>query len=155
MRNQAEAIIRLALSAAKLAAEIDVPIGAVLLDGSGEVLLRASNSSNLDIDSTAHAEMKVIRALGLRKDRAALEQLVLGVTLEPCPMCAWAIRDAGIRKVVFGAYNPAYGAAGSTFDLLRDTRFGNPVEVYGGVLREECKALIHQTFTAIRNNSER
>jgi len=130
----------------------DLPIAAVIFDSSGSIL---SSSKNAVIESgraTAHAELLAIGNLDLQILKREGKDMCLAVTLEPCPMCAWAIRSAGIGRLVFGAYNPQYGAAGSVYDLLRDRSHGRSVEVVGGVLKEECQQLLGGAFSNIRNN---
>jgi len=143
-----------ALEAAKeAAARGEVPVGAVIVHGpTDEVLSVASNRVLEFKDPTAHAELLAIREACKKNKSERLVDCDLYVTLEPCPMCAWAIRSSGIGKLIFGAYNPQYGAAGSVYDLLRDTRHGRRVEVIGGVLEEECQRLLGGAFDEIRDN---
>ena len=129
---------------------IDVPVGAVILDSSGEVIASAHNQRELTGDPTAHAELLAIQQIGKAKGDWRLEDLTLVVTLEPCVMCAGAIVAARIPKVVFGAFDERVGAAGSRYDLLRDGRLGNPVEVIAGVKELECSKLLKDFFEAKR-----
>ena len=129
---------------------IDVPVGAVILDSSGEVIASAHNERELTGDPTAHAELLAIQRIGKAKGDWRLEDLTLVVTLEPCVMCAGAIVAARIPKVVFGAFDERVGAAGSCYDLLRDGRLGNPVEVIAGVKELECSKLLKDFFEAKR-----
>jgi tRNA(adenine34) deaminase len=129
---------------------IDVPVGAVILDSSGEVIASAHNERELTGDPTAHAELLAIQRIGKAKGDWRLEDLTLVVTLEPCVMCAGAIVAARIPKVVFGAFDERVGAAGSRYDLLRDGRLGNPVEVIAGVKELECSKLLKDFFEAKR-----
>jgi len=149
-------LMRLALSAGSSdLSSNDLPIGAVIVDSLGSVVCCARNAVIESGESTAHAELLAIRALGsVSRDRREAGMTMI-VTLEPCPMCAWAIRLAGIGRVIFGAYNPQYGAAGSIFDLLRDTRYGRGVEVIGGVLSEDCQRILGDAFSKLRNNRSR
>lgn len=128
----------------------DLPIGAVIVDGSGFLLARATNLVEASRDSTAHAEMLALRSLNMNMRRQLAGRFTIAVTLEPCPMCAWAIRSFGIGRVVFGAFNKQYGAAGSVYDLLRDGRFGKRVEVIGGVLQEKCADALASAFDIMR-----
>jgi tRNA(adenine34) deaminase len=129
---------------------IDVPVGAVILDSSGEVIASAHNERELTGDPTAHAELLAIQRIGKAKGDWRLEDLTLVITLEPCVMCAGAIVAARIPKVVFGAFDERVGAAGSRYDLLRDGRLGNPVEVIAGVKELECSKLLKDFFEAKR-----
>lgn len=132
----------------------EVPVGAALFDGSGTLVMSAANTVQLYDDPTGHAELNILRNLGVSGLRELRGQATLAVTLEPCPMCAWAIKCAGIARLIFGAYNPYYGAAGSYLDLLRDGRSGRSVEVIPGELMEECSRLLNDTFLKLRDNSE-
>jgi tRNA(adenine34) deaminase len=129
---------------------IDVPVGAVLLDPCGQVVASAHNERELTGDPTAHAELLAIQRVGKAKGDWRLEDLTLVVTLEPCVMCAGAIVAARIPKVIFGAFDEKVGAAGSRYDLLRDSRLGNPVEVIAGVKESECSKLLKDFFEAKR-----
>jgi tRNA(adenine34) deaminase len=129
-----------------MASGIDVPVGAVLLDPSGQVVASAHNERELTGDPTAHAELLAIQRVGKAKGDWRLEDLTLVVTLEPCVMCAGAIVAARIPKVIFGAFDEKVGAAGSRYDLLRDSRLGNPVEVIAGIKEQECSALLKAFF---------
>jgi tRNA(adenine34) deaminase len=129
---------------------LDVPVGAVLLDSSGQVVAAAHNERELTGDPTAHAELLAIQRVGKAKGDWRLEDLTLVVTLEPCVMCAGAIVAARIPRVVFGAFDEKVGAAGSRYDLLRDSRLGNPIEVIAGVKEAECSKLLKDFFEAKR-----
>jgi tRNA(adenine34) deaminase len=134
-----EEAMRLALDeAAQAAAEGEIPIGAVLLDESGAVLASARNSRESSNDPTAHAEVLALRAAGKARGSWRLQDCTLVVTLEPCPMCAGAAVMSRLGRIVFGAWNDEYGAAGSRWDLVRDRRLNHQVEVIPGVLAEEC-----------------
>jgi tRNA(adenine34) deaminase len=129
----------------------EVPVGALLVSATGEVLATAHNLREAKSDPTSHAEIEVIRkaASDLRDWR--LENTTLFVTLEPCVMCAGAIVAARIPQVVFGAWDERVGAAGSIYDVLRDSRLGKPVEVIPGVLEAECSAVLKSFFEAKRS----
>ena len=129
---------------------LDVPVGAVLIDSAGEVVASAFNERELTGDPTAHAELLAIQRVGKAKGDWRLEDLTLVVTLEPCVMCAGAIVAARIPRVVFGAFDEKVGAAGSRYDLLRDARLGNPVEVIAGVREAECSKLLKDFFDRLR-----
>jgi tRNA(adenine34) deaminase len=144
-------LMGLAISEAKAAGE-DVPVGAVLVDAAGQVLVSAHNERELTGDPTAHAELLAIQRLGTSQGSWRLEDLTLVVTLEPCAMCAGAIVAARIPRVVFGAFDERVGAAGSRYDLLRDSRLGKPVEVISGVREQECSELLKGFFEGKRSS---
>ena len=124
----------------------DVPVGAVLLNPTGEVVAVGKNERELSGDPTAHAEIVAMRAAAALDENWHLTDLTLVVTLEPCAMCAGAIQAARIPRVVFGAWDERVGAAGSRYDLLRDVRLGQSVEVIAGILEDECAGLMRQFF---------
>ena len=149
MNQSLDQAMELAIGQAMLSG-LDVPVGAVLLDSSGQVVAAAHNERELTGDPTAHAELLAIQRVGKAKGDWRLEDLTLVVTLEPCVMCAGAIVAARIPKVVFGAFDEKVGAAGSRYDLLRDSRLGNPIEVIAGVREAECSKLLKDFFEAKR-----
>ena len=120
----------------------EIPIGAVVLDGEGTVVARAHNSRESLLDPTAHAEVLALRQAAAALGRWRLDDCTMVVTLEPCPMCAGAIVMARVRRLVFGAWNEEYGAAGSRWDLVRDRRLNHRSEVIGGVRADECGAMV-------------
>jgi tRNA(adenine34) deaminase len=129
----------------------EVPVGAVLVNEAGEVLATAHNLREAKCDPTSHAEIEVIRNASSALSDWRLENTTLFVTLEPCVMCAGAIVAARIPRVVYGAWDERVGAAGSIYDVLRDSRLGKPVEVIPGVLEAECSALLKAFFEAKRS----
>ena len=142
--------MELALEQARLAAlHSDVPIGAVIVCD-GEVIAAAGNRREADLDPTAHAEILVIRQAAAKLGGWRLPGTTLFVTLEPCAMCAGAIVLARIPRVVFGARDPKAGAAGSVLDVLGETALNHRPEVLGGVLADECGALLTGFFAARR-----
>jgi len=145
----------MALKLADVSLTSDLPIAAVITNDSGLVIASSRNAVAEKDQVTAHAELLAIGQVDLKTFKRDAGSLTLTVTLEPCPMCAWAIRSAGIGRVIFGAYNSRYGAAGSVFDLLRDYRVGPKVQVIGGVLQESCQGLLDGAFMKIRNNGQR
>ena len=149
MDQSLDQAMELALGQAMLSG-LDVPVGAVLLDSSGQVVAAAHNERELTGDPTAHAELLAIQRVGKAKGDWRLEDLTLVVTLEPCVMCAGAIVAARIPRVVYGAFDEKVGAAGSRYDLLRDSRLGNPIEVIAGVKEAECSKLLKDFFEAKR-----
>ena len=128
----------------------EVPVGAVILDPAGTVLARAHNRRESDADPTAHAEIVAIRAAGRALGSWHLDGCTLVVTLEPCTMCAGAVVAARIGRVVYGAADPKAGAAGSLWDVLRDRRLNHRAEVVGGILAEECGAMLREFFAQRR-----
>ncbi len=150
-RTADEALIRSALDVAALALRTaDVPVGAVLVDSSGEQLAAACNAREATNDPTAHAEILVLRAAAQFAGTWNLAGSTLAVTTEPCTMCAGAIVLARVSVVVFGCWEPKTGAAGSLWDVLRDRRLTHRVEVRGGVLAGECAALLVDFFAGRR-----
>jgi len=128
----------------------DVPVGAIILDEQHEIIAMAHNNREVSHDPTGHAEIIAIREATAKLKDWRLEKCTLVVTLEPCAMCAGAIVAARIPKVVFGAWDERVGAAGSLYDLLRDSRLGAPVEVIAGVREYECSEQIREFFRAQR-----
>jgi tRNA(adenine34) deaminase len=145
-----EPAMRLALGqAAGLPADgddADVPVGAVVLDGGGEVIASGRNQREADRDPTAHAEIVAIRQAAAARNRWRLDGCTLVVTLEPCTMCAGAVAAARLDRLVYGAADPREGAAGSLWDVLRDRRLPHRVEVISGVLENDCADLLRQFF---------
>ncbi len=143
--------MRAALDAAREAPDGDVPIGAVIYGPDGAELARAANRREADGDPTAHAEILALREAARRHgDGWRLEGCTLVVTVEPCAMCAGAIGLARISSLVFGAWEPKTGAVGSQWDLLRDPRLLHRPQVQGGVLADDCAALLARFFAARR-----
>ena len=127
-----------------------MPVGALVLDPEGAVVAASANRRESLTDPTAHAEVVVLREAALSRADTHLSGCTLVVTLEPCPMCAGAAQLARVERVVFGAWNPDYGAAGSAWDLLRDRRLSHRPEVVGGVLADECGAVVREFFDRLR-----
>jgi tRNA(adenine34) deaminase len=143
--------VRLALDQARTApATGDVPVGAVVADASGRVLARAANAREADGDPTAHAEVLALRAAAAATGSWRLEGATLAVTLEPCTMCAGALVLARVARLVIGAWDPKAGAVGSLWDVVRDRRLNHRPEVVGGVLAEECGAVLQDFFATHR-----
>ncbi|MFI5955726.1 nucleoside deaminase [Cryptosporangium sp. NPDC051539] len=128
----------------------DVPVGAVVLDGSGAELSRACNEREASGDPTAHAEVLALRRAAAVLGTWRLAGCTLVVTLEPCTMCAGALVLARVERVVFGAWDPKAGAAGSQWDVVRDRRLNHRPEVVGGVREQECADLLDRFFAAHR-----
>lgn len=142
--------MRLALEQANEArAAGEVPVGAVLVSGD-RVIARGANRPIAANDPTAHAEIEALRAGGRALGSYRLADTSLYVTLEPCPMCAMAIVHARVRRLVFGAWDPRAGGAGSVTDILALPGLNHRVDVFGGVLTEECGSLLREFFAARR-----
>ena len=147
-----ESLIRAAIAAARAAGPEDVPIGAVVVDGDGRELARAANAREALGDPTAHAEILALRAAArVHGDGWRLEGATLAVTVEPCTMCAGALVMARVARVVFGAWEPKTGAIGSLWDVVRDRRLTHRPEVRGGVLADDCAALLEAFFASHRD----
>ena len=146
--------MRLAVAEARLAGPEDVPVGAVVLDEAGTIIARARNRREVDRDPTAHAEIVAIRQAARALASWRLTDLTLVVTLEPCTMCAGAVTVARLARLVYGAEDPAAGAVGSLWDVLRDARLNHRPEVIGGVLAAECAELLREFFAARRPHGE-
>jgi tRNA(adenine34) deaminase len=146
-----DSAMRIALAEASEAlATDDVPVGAVVLDASGDVVSAAHNRREADADPTGHAELLAIRAAARALGRWRLDGCTLVVTLEPCTMCAGAIVLARLDRLVFGAYDDKAGAVGSLWDVVRDRRLNHRPEVLGGVLAVDSSALLLEFFARQR-----
>ena len=132
-------------------AEGEVPVGALLMRD-GVVLGQGWNQPVGAHDPTAHAEIVALREAGARVQNYRLPGATLYVTLEPCPMCVGAMIHARIERLVFGAYDPKTGAAGSVFELLQSSAHNHRVSVTAGVLTERCGTLLTNFFRARRSN---
>lgn len=147
-----EKAMRVALERAKFGevASGDVPVGAVMLNKDGVIISMGNNQRELLKDPLAHAEIVAIKSAARSIGAWRLEECTLVVTLEPCAMCAGAIMQARIPRVVFGAWDEKAGASGSMWDLLRDPRSIHKVEVITGVLEAECVGLLKDFFSRQR-----
>jgi len=141
-----------ALAEAQLAADTsgDVPVGALIVSESGEIVARGGNQKELLSDPTAHAEIIAIREATESLGDWRLNGYTLVVTLEPCVMCAGAIQASRLSRVVFGAWDEKVGASGSLYDLVRDKRLGSQIEVISDVLANESNTLLTNFFSAKR-----
>ena len=128
----------------------DVPVGALVVDDSGNIVGQGANLREQENDPTAHAEIVAIRNAAKKIGNYRLDELTMVVTLEPCGMCAGAIAQSRIKKLVFGSFDEKYGAVGSVWDLLRDSRAIYKPEVLSGVLENECAQLLSDFFTTKR-----
>jgi tRNA(adenine34) deaminase len=146
MQNNEE-LMRLALDVARIAPSAgDIPVGAIIINSDGVVIGKGFNEREANSDPTAHAEIVAIRNAASRLQKSRLDGCTLIVTLEPCAMCAGAIAQSRISKVIYGAWDEKAGAVGSVWDVLRDPRSIFKVEVAAGVLEEECAALLTEFF---------
>ena len=125
----------------------DVPVGAIVINKDGIVIGKGSNEREANNDPTAHAEIVAIRNAASRLQNSRLDGCTLVVTLEPCAMCAGAIAQSRISRVIFGAWDEKAGAVGSVWDVLRDPRSIFKVEVTAGVIEKECAALLKDFFS--------
>lgn len=142
--------MRLALREARRAAG-DVPVGAIVLGPTGQVLGTGRNERERTGDPTAHAEIIALRRAAARLGEWRLTGCTLVVTLEPCTMCAGAAVLARVDRIVYGAIDPKAGAVGSLWDVVRDRRLNHRPEVVAGVLAEECGALLTDFFARRRD----
>jgi len=144
--------MQLALDEARLAAEAgEVPIGAVLVQvADGKVLARAGNRTIRDCDPTAHAEIVVLREASRALSNYRLSGTTMYVTLEPCAMCAGAIIQARVPRVVYGADDPKGGAVRTCFEVLSHPKLNHQVDVTAGILAEQCSGILQNFFTARR-----
>jgi tRNA(adenine34) deaminase len=144
--------MRAALDEAELATEAgDVPIGAVVLSPSGDVIGTGHNVRERNADPTGHAEVVALRAAAASVGEWRLTGCTLVVTLEPCTMCAGAAVLSRVERVVFAAYDEKAGAVGSLWDVVRDRRLNHRPEVIAGVLAEESAALLDEFFARHRD----
>jgi len=128
----------------------DVPVGALIVNDAGEIVSFGKNEREKDNDPTAHAEIVAIRRASEKLGSWRLDDLTLVVTLEPCVMCAGAILQSRIKRLVFGAFDQKAGAVGSSLDVIRDVRALSKVEVVSGVLEKECARLLTDFFATKR-----
>jgi tRNA(adenine34) deaminase len=143
-----EELMREALVVAKSALSTgDVPVGAIVVNKDGIIVGKGFNEREANNDPTAHAEVVAIRNAAARLQNSRLDGCTLIVTLEPCAMCAGAIAQSRISKLIFGAWDEKAGAVGSVWDVLRDPRSIYKVEVTSGVLEDECAGLLKEFFS--------
>ena len=130
----------------------EIPVGALIVDAAGIPVGGGWNRNIVECDPSAHAEIVAMRQAGQALGNHRLVGCTLYVTLEPCAMCAMAMVHARMKRVVFGAFDPKTGAAGSVFDLLTDPRHNHRIDVVGGVLSEQASAMLTTYFRAKRGN---
>ena len=144
-------IMQAALSLARVAADNgDVPVGAIVVNEAGEILGTGQNLREQSNDPTSHAEIVAIRQAAEKIDSWRLDDLTIIVTLEPCAMCAGAIAQSRIKRLVFGAWDEKAGAVGSIMDVIRDPRALTKVEVITGIMEEECSRVLRDFFNTKR-----
>ena len=145
-------MMRRALAQAEQAAAIgEVPVGAVVYDvNTGDVLAEAHNRREIDADPTAHAEMIALRAAAVRRGTWRLDGSAIAVTLEPCPMCAGALVNSRIDRLVYGSVDPKMGCVDTLYAICTDERFNHRLTVRGGVLADECASALRTFFQARR-----
>ena len=124
----------------------DVPVGALVINQSGEIIGRGKNEREKSSDPLAHAELMAIRDAAKNLNSYRFDDLTLVVTLEPCAMCAGAIAQSRFSRLIFGAYDEKAGAVGSVWDSIRDKRALSKIEVVSGVLQDECAQLLKDFF---------
>ena len=149
-----EKFMKAALKQAKKAYAInEVPIGCVIVQD-GHIIARGYNRRNIDKNTLAHAELAAIRKASRKTGDWRLEDCTMYVTLEPCQMCAGAIIQSRIPRVVVGCMNPKAGCAGSVLDLLQMQQFNHQVEITQGVLQEECSEMLSSFFRELRERKK-
>ena len=129
----------------------EIPIGACLIDKNGELLACAGNRTITDSDPTAHAEILVLREAAAKIGNYRLTETILYTTIEPCVMCAGAIVNARIKRLVFGAHDERFGAVESVFRLCDTSSLNHRIEIVSGVLAEDCRRLMQDFFRHKRN----
>ena len=153
--TQDEKYMKAALREAKKAYKLDeVPIGCVIVQND-KIIARGYNRRNTDKNTLAHAEMSAIKKASKKTGDWRLEDCTMYVTLEPCQMCAGAIVQSRLGKVVIGSMNPKAGCAGSVINLLQMKQFNHQVEMETGVLEEECSTMLSGFFQELREKKKR
>jgi tRNA(adenine34) deaminase len=148
-----EIYMKMALEEAENAARIgEIPVGAVLVQDGGVILSRRHNLRESERDPIAHAEILLIKEASRSLNRWRLSDTTLYVTLEPCPMCAGALIQARISRLVFGCFDPKAGACGSLMNLPTDKRFNHQVEVVPGCLELDCSDILRRFFSNLRES---
>ena len=144
-------IMQAALSLAKVAADKgDVPVGAIVVNEAGEILGTGQNLREQNNDPTAHAEIVALRNASEKFGSWRLDDLTIVVTLEPCAMCAGAILQSRVKRLVFAAWDEKAGAVGSVMDVIRDPRALTKVEVITGIMEKECSDVLKDFFNTKR-----
>ncbi len=148
--------MKLAIEAAENAKEAgEIPIGACLIGKNGEVLARAGNRTITDSDPTAHAEILVLRAAAAKIGNYRLTETAVYTTIEPCAMCAGALVNARIKRLIFGAHDERFGAVESRFRLCDTSFLNHQMEITSGVLAEDCRNLMQDFFRQKRQQGKK
>lgn len=146
--------MRKAIEAAEAARDLnEVPVGACLIDKNGELLAVAGNRTICFSDPTAHAEILVLREAAAKIGNYRLTETVLYTTIEPCAMCAGALVNARIERLIFGAHDLRFGAVESVFQICDNSSLNHQIEIIKGVLAEDCRQLMQDFFRARRAKS--
>jgi tRNA(adenine34) deaminase len=152
MTERDELLMSEAIKAAIKAGESDeIPIGAILTNEAGEILAIAGNRTITDSDPTAHAEILVLRAAARKIDNYRLTGAIVYTTIEPCAMCAGALVNARIKRLVFGAHDLRFGAVETVFRICDNSSLNHRIEITSGVLAEQSRALMQDFFRQKRN----
>ncbi len=151
MNNTNEHFMGLALVEAKKAGQIgEVPIGAILVAENGGILSAAHNQTMKQVDPSAHAEILALREAAIKINNYRLINTSLFVTIEPCMMCMGALVHARVKRIIYGATDPKWGAAGSLYNFAEDFRLNHRVEIISSVREEECRELMQAFFRTKR-----
>ena len=151
---QDEKYMKAAIREARKAYKLDeVPIGCVIVQ-QGKIIARGYNRRNTDKNTLAHAEMSAIKKASKKTGDWRLEDCTMYVTLEPCQMCAGAIVQSRLGKVVIGSMNPKAGCAGSVINLLQMKQFNHQVDMITGVLEDECSSMLSEFFKELREKKK-
>lgn len=147
--------MRKAIEAAHIAGDMnEVPVGAVVVDSNGELLATASNRTIADSDPTAHAEILALREASSKIGNYRLVGATVYTTVEPCVMCAGALVNARISRLVFGAHDERFGAVETLFRLCDSEKLNHRIEIVSGVLGDECRELMQEFFRAKRPRAD-
>lgn len=131
----------------------EVPVGAVVFDSAGHIVGKGYNQVESLSDATAHAEMIAITSAMATLGSKYLDDCTLAVTMEPCPMCAGAIVNAKVERVLFGAYDPKMGASGTVLNVTGCRELNHQPEVFGGIMENKCSDLLREFFRELRGKS--
>jgi len=153
MESHHETFMQIAIDQAMTAGRVDeVPVGAVIVDADHQIIAQDHNRTITVCDPSAHAEMNVLRAAARKTGNYRLLRTTLYVTIEPCAMCMGAIVHARVKRLVFGAGDPKWGAAGSLYQIAQDPRLNHQVEIIAGVCEDRCREVIRNFFRDRRKN---